>query len=266
MTPARFAIVALLIGTISTAPLCLAKDSDSKTTSDSQTTSDSKASPDAKTSTDATSSAPESSPSTTGATTATDTKSSGTSSSSSGSLKGGVMSVAATAEKEVKEIGDTCHHLSGSINNVFCEVQRQDTVMLSSPDVIGTMVIPAVPDASGLISMGTLPPRKKWLDYFNYQVASLIDILYKESHAVVLPEDASSQAGSDWAKIKDLVNQMVPVYKKMKDLSEGPKYDNMAIATQAQMLQNTVKEIDKLRKSVYSELKHEDKTRKKSTK
>lgn len=262
MTPARLALVALLIGTISTAPLCLAKDSDSK------------ASPDSKAPDSTTSSTTEASAGTTGATTSTSTSSAATatgssssaSSSSSSALKGGIMSVAATAEKEVKEIGDTCNHLTASINNVFCEVQRQDQVMLSSPDVIGTMVIPAVPDASGMMSMGTLPPRKKWLDYFNYQVAQLIDILYKEANSVVLPEDTSSQANDDWVKIKDLVNKMVPVYKKMKDLSEGPKYDNMAIATQAQMLHNTVKEIDKLRKSVYGELKHEDKTRKKSAK
>lgn len=176
------------------------------------------------------------------------------------------MSVAATAEKEVKEVEATCHHLLGSVNNVFCEVQRQDSVMVMSPDVIGTMVIPAIPDASGMMSMGILPPRKKWLDYFNYQVAQLIDILYKEANAVVLPEDASSQASADWTKIKDLVNQMVPVYNKMKSLSEGPKFDNMAIATQAQILHNTVKDIEKLRKSVYSELKQVDKTRKKTTK
>lgn len=259
MKRSRLALVALLIATMSAAtPLCFAKDKDADATAGlAKTEASTKSAADSSTASGSTSSVTGSGSS---------TSSSSASASSSSTLKGGIMSVAATAEKEVKEIGTTCHHLAGSIANVFGEVNRQDQVLMSEPDVVGTMVIPAIPDASGMMSMGTLPPRKKWLDYFNYQTAQLIDILYKEAHAVVLPDDASAQTNTDWTRIKELIDQMVPVYKKMQSLSEGPKFDNVAIATQAQMLHDTVKQIDKLRKSVFNELKREDKTRKKDSK
>lgn len=191
-----------------------------------------------------------------GASTASSASAAGTSGNASAAqtLTGTVKSVGMTAEIGLKELGESLHHLKDAVWGTFSEVQQPDMIYAGGPDVIGPIVIPAV-NVTGYLNGGMLPPRKKWLDYFNSQAQYLTPQLIKEVDALVLPDGMSEDTTNDFNELKTLAQKLTAECQDMAAVCQGPKYENMTIATKAQIFLNDLKSMEKLRKDVYKGVK-----------
>ncbi|MCC7531934.1 MAG: hypothetical protein IT342_25755, partial [Candidatus Melainabacteria bacterium] len=111
----------------------------------------------------------------------------------SASLQGNIQGGAPVILQGLHDIAVTVHHLQEMLKGLLYEAQRQDMVVVAEPDVIGPIVMPAIPNPSGMMSMGYLPPRKKWVDYFMAQIEEIIPMLDHEINSLPRP-DASDTA------------------------------------------------------------------------
>ncbi len=198
-----------------------------------------------------------------------DTPSSTSASSDSGleqkkSLEGHVQDEALALETGIKDLTKTLHHMKRSAFDIFIEVQRQNMVVVGEPDVIGPIIIPAIPSPSGMMAMGGfLPPRQKFLDYFQSQLSDLMKMTQTEVSALVLPDDASDQAKTDMKTISDSLTTFSQDLQGIAAVTQGPKFNNYDIAKAAQILQDHIQAVEKATKSLNSEMRKEvDKTKK----
>jgi hypothetical protein len=174
------------------------------------------------------------------------------------SLEGHVQGEAVALGTGLRDLAKTLHHLKRSAYDIFVEVQRQNMVVVGEPDVIGPIIIPAIPSPSGMLGVGGfLEPRKKFLDYFMSQVIDLSKMTQSEVSGLVLPADASDDAKSDLKIISDTAAALNQDIAALQEVTQGPKYDNFAIARAAQLMQNHVQEIEKASKKLDSEAKRE---------
>ncbi|MGD9681790.1 MAG: hypothetical protein AB7W16_11460 [Candidatus Obscuribacterales bacterium] len=171
-------------------------------------------------------------------------------------MEGHIEKETMTAESGLKDLATSLQHLKRAAIDILTEVERQDMVVVGEPDVIGPMIIPAMPNPTGTVSSGQfLPPRKKFIDYFMIQIDHLMPIVEKSAEAVTLPESASTQAKADRARLGDLVIELKSCFEALDKVTAGPRYDNMAIARQATAFGDLVKKIDGRRKSLYKSMK-----------
>ncbi|HZT34929.1 MAG TPA: hypothetical protein VFA15_03345, partial [Nitrososphaera sp.] len=182
-------------------------------------------------------------------------------------LEGHLQSEASNLETGLKGLDKTLHHLKRGAYDVFTEVFRQDYAVVGQPDVIGPIVIPAMPSPSGILPVGGyLPPRKKWLDYFMSEINSLQTMCQADVSGLVLPDDASDTAKSELQSIKSSVSLLPKDVQDLAALTQGPKYDNNAIGRQAQLLQDHVSEMQKSVKKLYEACKKASKLHEKHEK
>ncbi len=173
-------------------------------------------------------------------------------------LEGRVQDEAVALGTGLRDLSKTLHHLKRSAFDIFVEVQRQNMVVVGEPDVIGPIIIPAMPSPSGMIGVGGfLEPRKKFLDYFMSQVVDLSKMTQSEVAALLLPDNASDDAKAELKTITDLSTTLNQDISGLQSVTQGPKYDNYAIAQAAQLMQNHVQEIEKAAKKLDSEAKKE---------
>jgi len=173
-------------------------------------------------------------------------------------LQGHVQGEAVALGTGIRDLSKTLHHLKRSAWDIFIEVQRQNMVVVGEPDVIGPIIIPAMPSPSGMIGMGGfLPPRKKFLDYFMSQISDLTKMTQTEITGLVLPDDATDEAKAELKIMTDTLAQLPQDITALQETTQGPNYDNMAIARAAQLMQNHVQDIEKASKKLDSEAKKE---------
>ncbi|HMY53809.1 MAG TPA: hypothetical protein PK671_12680 [Candidatus Obscuribacter sp.] len=170
-------------------------------------------------------------------------------------LSGSVESVALVAETGLKEVGETLHHLKDATWGLFSEVQQPNMFFAGGPDVVGPIIITPVNGSGFIQGEGFVPPRKKWVDFYIDHVQYLAPQLEKEIAALVLPDGVSDDTRSDLETMKQISIRMPKDCENLIKVSQGPKYDNMAIATAAQVLIDDLKTIDKARKEVYKGVK-----------
>lgn len=145
-------------------------------------------------------------------------------------VTGGVTKTVVPAQVGLKEMGDTAKHLHKATLGMVGELTRQDLVVVGEPDVIGPIVMPAIPIPSGMLAMGDyLPPRKKWVDFFNYQIGTLVNEMQKELTSMSFPPDQMQQVTPLWNEIIALVADMTDKTQKLIDISKGPNYDRKAM-------------------------------------
>ena len=172
-------------------------------------------------------------------------------------LKGQIKASELAVESSLKELGDTLHHLKDSAWSLFCEVQQPDQVFCGGPDAVGPIILTPV-NGTGLIDTGALlPPRKKWVDYFVSQMDYLVPHLQQECQSLSLPETLSSDLSDEFNNLKSISSTLGDKLAKVKAVCVGPKYENMAIATASQALLDDLKNMERLRKSIYKHAKSE---------
>jgi len=169
-------------------------------------------------------------------------------------LQGTVKGTSLTAAVGLKAIGEALHRIRAVSHNMIGECTRQDLVVVSEPDVIGPMVLPAIPAPDGMINTGnTLPPRKKYLDLYGYALQKLIPILSEEMNNTVIPADKQAAVAPQWAEMVAAVEDIRNRYEALVPLVQVDEkdIDRLAVGKQALAIYDDCEKVDRLRKSVF---------------
>ena len=89
------------------------------------------------------------------------------------------------------------------------------------------------------------------------QISDLSKMTQTEVTGLLLPDDASDDAKADLKTITDTAALLPQDISALQDVTQGPQFDNMAIARAAQLLQNHIQDIEKASKKLDSEAKKE---------
>jgi len=173
-------------------------------------------------------------------------------------LEGHIQDEAVRLESGLKDLNKTLHHLKRSAWDIFIETQRQNMVVVGEPDVIGPIIIPAIPSPTGMMNVGgLLPPRKKFLDYFMSQINDLYKMTQTEVAALQLPDDATDDGKAILKTVTDAAAALPDDISALAEVTAGPELDNMNIARAAQQMQDHVQAIEKATKKLDEEAKRE---------
>lgn len=174
-------------------------------------------------------------------------------------LTGKVNGGTPQALSALHDLGVTCHHLHDSLKGMLYEVQRQDMVVVGEPDVIGPMVIPAIPNPSGMLSMGYLPPRKKWVDFLMGQINSLYTMLQSELSNMPRPDVSTPQMQDAYLKLNDSLSPLEKDIQALRAATSGPDYKNREIGIPTSSLYESVDRLNKDRKKLFHMIKEQSK-------
>jgi|688.fasta_scaffold665816_2 hypothetical protein len=176
-------------------------------------------------------------------------------------LQGSVKATDVEAAEVLRQMGDALHKMERAGLELMGEATRQDYIAVGDPDVIGTLIIPALPSPSGVMAVGPyLPIREKWMDYYLDQIGKLIPIYAELTDSLVMPPEVKAEATK-------LLDQMQPIFqdareryivllyyaKHLKDVK------NDQIAVLAVRLHDDMDKMDKIRKDVFKLLKQSEK-------
>lgn len=178
-------------------------------------------------------------------------------------LEGRIEQTAADSVSRVKELITSVKHLKRSTFDVFCEVQREDLVAVGEPNVIGPIIVPAIPAGSGLLGTGEyLPVRKKWIDHYMAQIERLYPMVTKDLEGLKLSDDVDAKAKEHYKNMVLNYNKLGPALKSLDSKTLGPKYDNQVIAKASAIAQNYIDKLEKESKRLYKELRRLDRNAK----
>lgn len=152
--------------------------------------------------------------------------------------------------------------------NLYDEVTRQQMTMSYNPNVVGTSVIMTPrPTFDG----PSLPPRKKWVDASMAEIGPEIKLFKEDVDAAIESNrrtDVSTDARNQLDPIRDeafeIVNKSFAEYTYLEKLTAGPNYDNGAIASTVQGLNERMKQLDKSLKKAIRILQKEAKSAKRA--
>jgi hypothetical protein len=177
--------------------------------------------------------------------------------SSAASLQGNIKGGAPVLLQGLHDVGVSLHHLQEMCKGLLLEAQRQDMVVVAEPNVIGPMVIPAIPGPSGMMSMGVLPPRKKWVDYFMAQIEEIIPLLDHELNALPRPNPDDAELLQLFTQMFDSARGFNPPWSDLETVTKGPDYKNDDIAKAVSRLYIQADECKKLKDKVFKLVKKE---------
>lgn len=147
--------------------------------------------------------------------------------------------------RALKAIGDTSNHIRRTALDIIGEVERQDLVVVSEPDMFGPIVVPAIPAPDGIMAMGDyLPPRKKWLDIWISQLDQLLPVLHDEANS-------AATDSKEWVDLKKLVDDAQHDLQVLKEVAGADKPDRLAVGKQALGIYDDMGKIDKERKEIF---------------
>ena len=179
------------------------------------------------------------------------------------SLQGNIQGGAPVVLQGLHDVGVSVHHLQEMLKGLMYEAQRQDMVVVAEPDVIGPIVIPAIPNPSGMMSMGYLPPRKKWVDYFMSQIEEIIPMLDHEINALPRPDGTDPALQQAYIDMFDAARGFNPPWSDLEAATKGPDYKNQDISVAGSGLWFQVEKFKKLKDKLFKMVKEETKQKKK---
>jgi hypothetical protein len=186
------------------------------------------------------------------------------SSSPTASLQGGVKKVELNLEK-LRDIGLDLKHLLKDVSNLYDEVMIQPVSVITEPELIGDGILISIPVKTVPIGPPA-PPRKERVDLAMSEIKPVIDMMKKNVTDFVrgdlqfeLPDSVMSQLKDDLTQWVSTVDQIYAAENQLEHLTQGPTYDNYAIAGQATEIENGVKTLEKTRRSIYKIIRKEGK-------
>jgi hypothetical protein len=178
------------------------------------------------------------------------------------SLQGNIQGGAPVVLQGLHDVGVTVHHLQEMLKGLLYEAQRQDMVVVSEPEVIGPIVMPVIPNPSGMMSMGYLPPRKKWVDYFMSQIEEIIPMLDHEINSLPRPGGTEPEEQQAFIELFDAARGFNPPWSGLETATKGPDYKNEDISSAGSGLWFQVEKFKKLKDKLFKLVKEETKQKK----
>ncbi len=183
--------------------------------------------------------------------------------SSAASLQGNIQGGAPVVLQGLHDVGVSVHHLQEMLKGLMYEAQRQDMVVVAEPDVIGPIVMPAIPNPSGMLSMGLLPPRKKWVDYFMSQIEEIIPMLDHEINSLPRPDGKDSELQQVYIDMFDAARGFNPPWSDLETATKGPEYKNQDISVAGSGLWFQIEKFKKLKDKLFKMVREEEKKKRK---
>lgn len=179
-------------------------------------------------------------------------------------IKGGVQKVVLNLER-LRDIGLDLKHVLSASNHLFDEVTIQPVTMVTEPEIVGFGTVINIPIATQPVGP-PLPPRKDRLDLAMNQMKPIVTMFKQRCDDFVagraeldLPQDVMAKLEPSFAQWVDLVNDVNSQLVGLEPLTQGPTYDNQAIADAANAIQKDVKKLEKTRKTIYKVIQKEGK-------
>jgi hypothetical protein len=172
-------------------------------------------------------------------------------------LKGGVKGAALRTEDGLIKMGEAVQDIRQASGDMIYEVTRKNNVVVRGPNVIGPgVIIPAMPNASGMIQMGTLPARKKQMESFLNRLGYSIQMLQNEIDALIIPDDKMAEVSDSWNQIRQGMEGVQTSLAELKVLCQDPNhYDNDKIGKRALYIYDQINVINGQRKQVLKKIK-----------
>ncbi len=183
---------------------------------------------------------------------------------SSTKLQGSVKAVDVEAAEVLRNMGDVLKKIERASLELMGEATRQDYISVGDPDVIGTMIIPAIPAPTGMMNIGPyLPIRKDMMDYYMDQMAKLMPIYAKYTDKLIMPEGTKSKATETLEEMRPFFADSKEQYMTLLQMSKHlPDIDNKKVAVLCVKIHDDMDNMDKLRRKVFDLLKEEEEDKK----
>lgn len=186
---------------------------------------------------------------------------SSTNATSNTALQGSVKALDVEAAEGLRQMGDALKKMQRASLELMGECTRQNYISVGDPDVVGTIIIPALPDPSGMMAIGPyLPIREKWMDYYLDQIGKLIPIYASLVDGLILPDGVRTQGTAQLDTMRPLFEDARARYLTLLNMSKDLKtMKNMTIAKEAVLLHDDMQKMDGIRKNVFKLLKDSEK-------
>ncbi len=181
---------------------------------------------------------------------------SSTGSASSIQLQGSVKAIDIEAAECLRQMGDSLKKTERAGLELMGEATRQDYISVGDPNIVGTIIIPALPD--NMMAVGPyLPLRPKWVDYYLDQIGKLIPMYAELTDALVMPDNVKAQATQLLDQMRPLFMDAKEHYLALLDMSKDLKdVKNSRVAVFAVVIHDDMEKMDKIRLEVFKLLKH----------
>ena len=176
-------------------------------------------------------------------------------------LKGRVQGIRLLGRDSLGRIGSTIASLKKASLVVMNELAPPQPVMGTSPNVVGSMVIPPVPNPTGVAYLGHGEPHMGGVAEAINAVINYAQRLEDEISITVVPADAPEYAKELWDKIHEISEKL---YADLYDLaglarSEGAPYETSKMEKLSVRIYEKSEAINKLRRRIAGELRNHPK-------
>ncbi|HEY9791352.1 MAG TPA: hypothetical protein V6D22_13195 [Candidatus Obscuribacterales bacterium] len=177
-------------------------------------------------------------------------------------LEGGVQKVDLSLE-HLRDVGLDLKEIMTSSRHLYDEVTIQPVAMITQPSMVGPGVIINIP-------VGTRPvgppqqPRKDRVDLAMNNMAPIIKLFKKNADEFVADQKELDVSDDAKAKLHPLVgdwvtgvNKISSELQQLESLTQGPQYDNAAIAAICGNMQQSARDLDKVKDKAFKIMKRE---------
>ncbi len=170
--------------------------------------------------------------------------------SSKPALSGQVSTSTLTVATALHAMHLATNELHRVTTDMINEIERQQYVTVAEPDVIGPIVVPAMP-IGGLNVGPLLPPRAKWVNLYMWQFSQVVPMLAEEIDATKIPADKKALLAPKWKQMKALSNDITAHYQNLIPVTKGPNYVNLDIGKQLLPIYDDLKKLKELQRDAW---------------
>lgn len=172
---------------------------------------------------------------------------------------------AKSAEQQLRRMGEPIKRLKRASYDLIGEC-TQPVEMMGEIDIIGTDVIPIMPQTAEGFGNEFIAPRPKYVNLHMQQLGALVPILQGDIESLAIPSEEKDYATP---LLSDLGNYMQDIrqhYKNLQALTAGTDYNQVQIVNEAKAVDDSLKSIDNSRKKLLHEDIRAEKTEDKASK
>lgn len=163
--------------------------------------------------------------------------------------------------EELRDIGLDLKHVLTACRHLYDEVTLQPVSMLTEPEMIANGVLISIP--IGVQPVGPpAPPRKERVDLLMNQIRPVVGLLKKNVDDFVagnkvldLPDPVKRDLEPEFDQWVSTVNDLNGQLTKLDGLTQGPDYNNYAIAASVSSIEQDIKQLDEIRKKTHKALR-----------
>lgn len=164
------------------------------------------------------------------------------------------------AQRVVLDLEQCFRHLHRTAGDLINECTQQEIQVVATADDVGPILL--APPLTGVMPAGGfLPCRKKFIDLYMNQLHDIVPMAAKEAEGIELDDEARTATASDALQLlTSNTDKLMERVKCLDKLTKGPDYDNEPIYKESKALQEQATSLRTACKTLFKELKREDKS------